>query len=262
MFKPESWQSHDEYRTIVDTYSRRLSRNNPRYSFDLYDKERQKLLDLNLDAVLDYITGSYSDGGHPAKNQAQILRSLILFVLLFNKTPAKTSLTLWVTEVLPNSISLTVLIGCTCTRDLPPLGSYYDFMNRFWLASRSACPRHSLLPEGRNGKKPDKTLGADGKLEDDDSNITCRDIVSGIMGGCPASDNPEAALQTIFTMLAVIPSVRLGLVDAGNLTLSGDGTAVVSHSSPYGRHLSSCRRDCPYRDGCPRHYSDPDATWG
>lgn len=262
MFKPELWQSHNEYRTIVDTYGRRLSRNNPRYSFVLYDKERQKLLDLNLDAVLDYITGSYSDGGRPVKNQAQILRSLILFVLLFNKTPAKTSLTLWVTEVLPNSISLTVLIGCTCTRDLPPLGSYYDFMNRFWRASRSAYSRHSLLPEGRNGRKPDKTLGADGKLEDDDSNVTCRDIVSDIMDGCPASDNPEAALQTIFTMLAVIPSVRLGLVDAGNLTLSGDGTAVVSHSSPYGRHLSSCRKDCPYRDGCPRHYSDPDAAWG
>ena len=32
-------------------------------------------------------------GGRPAKNQAQILRSLILFTLLFNRTPAKTSLT-------------------------------------------------------------------------------------------------------------------------------------------------------------------------
>lgn len=135
-------------------------------------------------------------------------------------------------------------------------------MNRFWRASRSAYSRHSLLPEGRNGKKPDKALGADGELEDDDYNVTCRDIVSDIMGGCPASDNPEAALQTIFTMLAVIPSVRLGLTDAKDLTISGDGTAVVSHSSPYGRHLSSSRRDCPYRDGCPRHYSDPDAAWG
>lgn len=127
-------------------------------------------------------------------------------------------------------------------------------MNRFWRASRSAYSRHSLLPEGRNGKKPDKAPGADGKLEDDDSNVTCRDIVSDIMGGCPASDNPEAALQTIFTMLAVIPSVRLGLTDAKDLTISGDGTAVVSHSSPYGRHLSSCRRDCPCRDGCPRRH--------
>lgn len=110
MFKSESWQSHDEYRTIVDTYGHRLSRNNPRYHFDLYYKEQQKLLSLNLDTVRDYIAGYYSNTGRPAKNQAQILRSLILFVLLFNKTPAKTSLTAWVCKVLPDSVSLAVLL--------------------------------------------------------------------------------------------------------------------------------------------------------
>ena len=82
------------------------------------------------------------------------------------------------------------------------------------------------------------------------------------MAGLPASDNPESALQTIFTLLAVLPSARLGLVDAENLTLSGDGTSVVSHSYPYGRHLSSCSKTCPCRVGCGRHYSDPDAAWG
>ena len=29
MFKPELWQSHDEYRTIITTIGRRLSHNNP-----------------------------------------------------------------------------------------------------------------------------------------------------------------------------------------------------------------------------------------
>ena len=124
MFKPDLWQGHDEYRTIVNTYGRRLSRNNPKYSFNEYDEERQKLLNLNLDPLLEYIPGFYSNGGRPAKHQAQILRSLILFVLLFNKTKARTSLTLWVMEVLPRSVSLIVLIGCTSPEELPPLGSY------------------------------------------------------------------------------------------------------------------------------------------
>ena len=119
MFKPDLWQSHNEYRTLVNTYGRRLSRNNPIYSFDLYDRERQKLLNLNLDAIREYIMPFYSPGGRPAKKQAQILRSLILFVLLFNKTPAKTSLTAWAQDVLPRSISLTVLVGCTYTEELP-----------------------------------------------------------------------------------------------------------------------------------------------
>ena len=158
MFKPELWQSHDKYRTIVTTIGRRLSRNNPKYSFCEYDLERQKLLNLNLDPLLDYIPAFYSQGGRPAKHQAQILRSLILFVLLFNKTKARTSLTLWVREVLPKSISLTVLIGCSCPDDLPPLGSYYDFINRFWMGSGDRYSRTALLPAGRNGKKPKNLL--------------------------------------------------------------------------------------------------------
>lgn len=224
MFKPELWQSHNEYRTIVNTYGRRLSRNNPRYSFDIYDKERQKLLNLNLDPILEYIAPFYSSTGRPAINQAQILRSLILFVLLFNKSPAKTSLTAWVTDVLPDSISLIILIGCVSADELPPLGSYYDFMNRFWPASRSRYSRKALLPATKNGKKPDKTIGSDGKLmEDDASSASTRDILNAIRNGKPASDNPEAALQEIFFLLAVLPSMQLGLIDAGNLTLSGDG---------------------------------------
>ena len=63
MFKPELWQSHDEYRTIVNTYGRRLSRNEPKYFFGLYDTERQKLLNLNLDSLLEYIQGFYSSTG-------------------------------------------------------------------------------------------------------------------------------------------------------------------------------------------------------
>lgn len=107
-------------------------------------------------------------------------------------------------------------------------------------------------------------IGPDGKLvePDDPSPVSTKDIVDRIMDGRPASDNPETALQRIFFLLAVIPSIRLGLIDAQALTLSGDGTALVSHASPYGRHLSSCTLSCPYRDTCGRHYSDPDAEWG
>lgn len=261
MFKPDSWQSHNEYRTIVTKIGRKLSRNNAKYFFDTYEEERQKLFNLNLDPLAGFIQTFYSAGGRPAKHQAQILRSLVLFVLLFNQTKARTSLTLWVRDVLPKSIALTVLVGCTCAEELPPLGSYYDFMNRLWHAPRDAYARMALLPAGKNGKKPKKIIGPDGKLmePEDPCTVTTRDIVHDIMSGKPASDNPEDALQKIFSILAILPSIRFGLIDTANLTLSGDGTAVVSHASPFGRHLTSCSRTCPYRDGCSRHYSDPDA---
>ena len=78
MFKPELWQSHNEYRTIVNTYGHRLSRNHSKYSFRDYDEECQKILTLNLDPLLDFTPRFYSQGGRPAEHQAQILRSLIL----------------------------------------------------------------------------------------------------------------------------------------------------------------------------------------
>ena len=212
MFKPELWQSHNEYRTIVSKFGRRLSRNHPKYSFCDYEKERKKLLNLNLDPLTEYIPAFYSNGGRPAKHQAQILRSLILFVMLFNRTAAKTSLTSWVRDVLPNSISLTVLIGCTSQDELPPLGSYYDFMNRFWMAPRDNYSRSALLPAGRNGKKPKEDIGADGKLAEpeDPCTVTAKDIINDILDGKPASDNPEEALQKIFSIITVLPSVQLG----------------------------------------------------
>ena len=49
---------------------RRLSRNNPKYSFDLYKEEQDKLLNLDLDPLLDLIPAYYSDGGRPAQHQA------------------------------------------------------------------------------------------------------------------------------------------------------------------------------------------------
>ena len=263
MFKPELWQSHDEYRTIVNSLGKKFSRNNPRYQFDAYSKERQKLLSLNLAPLLDYLPQFYSPEGRPAKNQAQILRSLILFFLLFNRTDAKTSLTAWVRDVLPNSISLTCLCGFSSVEDLPPLGSYYDLMDRLWLGSREQYARSALLPAGKNGKKPAKTIGGDGKLAEDPSDIfSTRYTVDLICKGSPASENPEAALQEIFSLLAVLPSIRLGLIDLADLTISGDGTAVVSHTSPNGRHLPSCSTSCPFRKTCGRYYSDPDAGWG
>ena len=263
MFKPELWQSHDEYRTIVNSLGRRLSRNNPRYQFDAYSKERQKLLSLNLDPLSDYLTPFYSAEGRPAIHQAQILRSLILFTLLFNRTDAKTSLTAWVRDVLPNSISLACLCRFSSVEDLPPLGSYYDLMNRLWLNPREQYSRSALLPAGKNGKKPQKTIGSDGKLaEENPDTFSALHTVDLIRNGSPTSENPEAVLQEIFSLLAVFPSIRLGLIDADDLTVSGDGTAVVSHTSPNGRHLPSCSPSCPFRKTCGRHYSDPDAGWG
>jgi hypothetical protein len=39
----------------------------------------------------------------------------------------------------------------------------------------------------------------------------------------------EKLLQEIFSLIAVVPSIELGLIPAENLTVAGDGTCVHYH---------------------------------
>lgn len=256
MFKPESWQSTSEYRTLLDPALKKMSRYPSAFGTWHYRDVIDKMKNLSLDEAGEIVQELYSTTGRPAKNQAQILRSVILFTLLFNKTPAGTSLTLWVRDVLPMSSLFISLIGCSSSSELPPLGSYYDFMNRLWQGNREHYSRSYFYPRQKNGKKPKKEIGPDEKLVEEESYKTY-DIVQRIMDGKPAiNSNPESILQDIFYIIGVLPSVRLGLINISDLTVSGDGTAVVSHSYSYGHRASGSSSEDQY------HYSDPDAGWG
>ena len=262
MFNTQSWQSQNEYRTHLNTVWKRLSRNASKYQTDTYKIPKQKLLNLNLDPVRDRLQKFYSSTGRPAVHQDVILRSLLLFVMLFNKTVAGTSLTAWVNTVLPASPALQAIIGCWSSDALPPLGSYFDFMNRLWLGDRSIYSRSMLFPSGKNGKKPKKNIGPDGKLEEEDK-LRTKVLVERLLAGERISDNPESILQDVFFLAAVLPSARLGLIPSKDLAVSGDGTAVPSHTSCFGHVPSPAALDaCPEPPDEPRHYADPDADWG
>ena len=63
MFVPELWQTHNEYKTLVNGYWK----SNKSQISNLYAKEHQVLLDLNLDVLPNYISQFYSSTGRPAK---------------------------------------------------------------------------------------------------------------------------------------------------------------------------------------------------
>lgn len=264
MFNSFSWQSHDEYHINFKNCMAKFSSDMRLLLWNSYSRERYKLMSLNLDPVGEYLSQFYSATGRPAQHQAQILRSIILFAFLFNRTDARLSLTVWVRDVLPFNPVLTALAGCRCSGDLPPLGSYYDFMNRLWNSPRDNYSRTCLLPENKNGKKPKKVIGPDGKLiEPEPDTYATKDMVERIFHGEPLSDGKQDILQTVFCLAAVLPSINNGLIPSKGLTLSGDGTAVKVHSSPFGRN-PECLKSLP-EGTCTdnlRHYSDPDASWG
>lgn len=264
MFNPKtSFQSDLEYHINL-LHAKATFSSDQRMELTRYSSARAKLTSLRLDPLLHILPKLYSTTGRPAKNQAQIIRSMVLFSLLFGKTDAVFSLTSWINDVLPSSPVFIALIGCRCSDDLPPLGSYYDLIHRFWMGPLEHYRRSSLLPAGKNGKKPKKTIGPDGKLVEPEPGIhSTAALKNQIIAGEPLSDNPEGFLQDVFYLTAVLPSLESGLISLDSLTLSGDGTAVHVHANPRGRRQKSCSHpECIFRTTCPRHYSDPDASWG
>ena len=152
------WQSHQEYLNFLhETKVHPDSSQRTRLRLE-FGPVREKLRLLDLDPVMEYLSAFYSPVGRPAKNQVQIIRSLILMVM-----PGFTSLTAWLRKLKADSLTA-VLIGCN-PDSLPPPGSYFDLMNRLWAQSRESrrSGRKDLFPKHKNGK-PSKKPGKGKKL--------------------------------------------------------------------------------------------------
>lgn len=258
----KQWQPMADYQCFL---------NNSRATFDSSERMRlrselwlpfQKLKLLDTDKAMAFLMPFYSTTGRPATNQPQILRSFVLFFLLHSMGLTPPSLTLWV-ERLRHDRVLATLVGCPLD-PLPPLGSYYDFMDRLWLApSNGLYARDALLRASWNSKKPDKPKGKGQKAPERRHKITDK-LATRILDGKGIPFNFEARLQRLFYHVAVLPSLRLGVIPTENLTVSGDGTAVHTHANPRGRHTAQQLATLSAEEllTAPRHFSDPDASWG
>lgn len=249
------WQSHQEYLHFLHETKVHLDPSQRTRLWLNLDPVRKKLRLLNLDPVMEYLSVFYSPLGRPAKNQTQIIRSLILMVLL-----GFTGLTVWVRKLKADCL-LAALIGCA-PNPLPPLGSYFDFMDKLWAQSKDSqrTGRKDLSPKNKNGK-PSKKPGKGKKLPNEHSGITDK-MATYALEHTEFPFHYEERLQQVFRLAAILPSLKDGLIPTDGLTLSGDGTCVHSHASPYGHKVCDCLENGVVGCSCKRHFSDPDAHWG
>ncbi|WP_430884126.1 hypothetical protein [Fusibacter sp. JL216-2] len=105
--------------------------------------------------------------------------------------------------------TLATLIGCSPDL-LPPLGTYYDLINRLWLRQNAldVADAKTSRPYPKN-TKPKASPGKNKKLLNRHSGIT------GKIADFLASDHSfyfyyEKLLQEIFSLIAVVPSADLG----------------------------------------------------
>ena len=248
------WQTHAEYQQFISEAVTLLN-SSQRKKLDSLQDSWNKLTSLNLDPVGDFLAPFYSHNGRPALNQPQILRS---FVLMLDR--GFSSLSEWILELQSDDL-LSLLIGCSPDH-LPPLGSYFDFINRLWLCDPvlERSGRNHLFPADKN-KKPSTKPGKNKKLPNRHSGVTQK--VSAYAKS--ERDFPfhyEQALQMLFSIAAISPSINLGLISSNDLIVSGDGTCVHSHASAYGHKVCHCAEQGINNCTCQRHFSDPDASFG
>ena len=75
-------------------------------------------------------------------------------------------------------------------------------------------------------------------------------------------EQPYATLFAIFQACFLNQSVLRGVIHTENLTLSGDGTPVVTAARERGHKICDCASKGVFRCSCPRFFSQPDCDIG
>ena len=248
------WTSHKSYLSFLKTGINRLKKKRKnRKRLELFKDSIRKLSSLDLDPLFAALQPYYSTQSRPAMHQSEIFRSFILMI-----DQEETSLTKWRAKVDSDNI-LALLIGCK-PGHTPPLGSYYDFIDRLWLRHKS-IDRENRKRLYTFNRKPVGKLAKNKKLPNKNPAVVDK-VARFLLKGRSFDKRPERLIQEVFSLIAVVPSIELGLIDTKNLTVSGDGTCVRCHSSSRGIKVCDCRKYGIYDCKCKRRFADPDACWG
>lgn len=246
----KNWQHHSEFQKhLVDRLSTLFSSHQS--EIEGYSELIHKVWLLDLDKAMDILQPIYPKFGRPAKQQIQILRSLIAML-----DQGFTSLNNWVDTTRKNPV-IAVICGFHSEKHALATSNYYDFFHRFWSQEKpntSSIRKFSRKPRKKlkQGEKlPPKHLGVVKKLADK------------AMQGRTFSIRPELFLQKLFANTIVNVSAQKSLLGPlDDFSISGDSTSVYSGGSSSGIKVCNCKKEGIYNCKCPRRFSDPSAAWG
>lgn len=248
----KNWNSHADYQQFVSNSVALLNKSQLK-KLSFYQKSIDKLTSLDLDPLMSLIAPHHSFTGRPAQNQPEIFRSFILMMDL-----GITGIDKWVHTLKSDDI-LALMVGCS-SDSIPSVGSHYAFIDKLWLNQSELCSSNKLYHYDKNFKSG-KSPGKNKKLPVKHPGIV-KSLVDSIKDERSFSRRFELLLQKIFALIAVVPSIDLGLINTESLTLAGDGTAVHAHISRYGTKVCNCRENGIYNCKCDRRFSAPDAAIG
>lgn len=210
------------------------------FHFDLFQH-------LDLDASQPLIKPLYAATGRPSKFQIQCLRAMILAVALNIPFPQ-------LSHQLKLNRPYWIMAGFHHPSEVPSVGAFYDFMRRYCPVreNKDTVTHPHLIPsKPGKGKKlaPRRHNVVKQMIHRFQQRPTKRFFENG----------PEKTLQRLFHLIAVQQSKAIGLL-SDKLIVSGDGTCIPSHATPYIRKQCHCtnKKTCTHNG----RLTDPNAKWG
>ena len=263
--------SHSQYsETLCDHLTRWLKRKSRRLLHEWLEAALV-LIGLNLDPARPILESLYSPDprGQKPYEPVRMLRALLLMMLL-----KYTSITRFAKDLRAKP-RLARIAGFE-PFDTPAAGSFYHFIDRLedgpYRKPSEYQTMHRIKPSKlRKGKYlRDLNSEKEQRQKDKETDLSQYDSVTKKLKDDlkskedqPRPDDITRRLEDILIKCAVIPSAQRGLLgDTGALTVSGDGSSLLTGANPNGKPACNCRKEGIYNCDCARYYSDSTADWG
>lgn len=208
--------SDQQFRSHLDLDFSSLSvESRKRFSSSAYKKAMHKMKKLVLDPIREIVFSLYDTTGRPGNDPAVYFRSFILMQHF-----GYTSIDRWV-ETARNDDVFRFLMGAS---SVPSVACHYDFISRI-MHDDPSLDDLSIAGLFKKKNKEEKKLKINEKYvnytEDDVKKLRERYK----NGAACDNDRMLFTIQSIFTSLAVIPSIDKGLIDPNGI-FSGDGSSL------------------------------------
>ncbi|MDY4971838.1 MAG: hypothetical protein SO101_16575 [Lachnospiraceae bacterium] len=212
----------------------------------------ERFWNLDLSFTDELLRDRYSVFGPRPRTPSCMQRSYLLSIDF-----KVCSLTDWAAQLKINPL-YAVLSGFEFG-DTPGVGTFYDFFNRLWDSDSDNLSPHIHPVKKKKVKKP-RQKGA--KAEPIEKTTVDQLFKTLEASSFSIDDQPYASLFKIYHQEFLNVSVEKGLIDSSSLSISGDGTPVVTSARERKHRVCSCRENGITDCGCDQFFSQPDCDIG